>query len=310
MPRVNLADLPLRRTLPFMRVPGPQERAASRVGIVGIPFDCGAHPMRVGARLGPAAIREQSQLLRPFNPPDFDFDPLARLEVADWGDVDVVPGQIEDAFAKIERVIGAVLDSGALPLTMGGDGAGTLPQIRAVHKKFPDLVALHLDSHTDSNPFPETGHDTGTAFTRAAQEGLVDVSHSLHAGIRGTFRMQGSLANSDQLGYETISMRQIETMGVAGLIARIRAKCGGRPVYLCFDMDVFDPSCAPGVCAPSWGGITAREGFAILRGIGGLNVVAIDVNTISPPHDVGGMSALLAANVMLEGILLFSQRPQ
>jgi arginase family enzyme len=73
---------------------------------------------------------------------------------------------------------------------------------------------------------------------------------------------------------------------------------------------VFDPSCAPGVCAPSWGGLSAREGLAILRGIGGLNIVAMDVNTISPPHDVGGMSALLAANVMLEGILLFAQRPQ
>jgi arginase family enzyme len=78
VPRVDLAALPLRRTLPFLRVPGPQERTASRVGIVGIPFDCGAHPLRVGARLGPAAIREQSQLLRPYNPPDFDFVVHAR----------------------------------------------------------------------------------------------------------------------------------------------------------------------------------------------------------------------------------------
>ncbi len=309
MPRIDLSQLPLRRTLPFMRAPGPEQRGDSRVGIVGIPFDCGAHPVRVGARLGPSAIREQSLLLRPFNPPDFDFDPLAKLQVADWGDVDVVPGQIEDAFKKIERVLDAVYASGALPLTMGGDGAGSLPQIRAAHRKFPDLVALHIDSHADSNPFPETGHDTGTCFTRAAQEGLVDVKHSLHAGIRGTFRMAGSLEHSDKLGYETILMRDIEAMGIAGLVKRIRDKCGNRPIYLCFDMDVFDPSCAPGVCAPSWGGLTAREGLALLRGIGGLNIVAIDVNTISPPHDVGGMSALLAANVMLEGILLFAQRP-
>ena len=154
-------------------------------------------------------------MLRPFNPPDFDFDAIAKLQVADWGDVDVVPGQIEDAFQKIERVISAVLATGALPLTMGGDGAGTLPQIRAVHAKFPDLAVLHIDSHTDSNPQPETGHDTGTAFARAAQEGLVDVAHSMHAGIRGTFRMQRSLAHSDALGYETILMRDIEAMGVA-----------------------------------------------------------------------------------------------
>ena len=249
-------------------------------------------------------------MLRPFNPPDFDFDPLAKLQVADWGDVDVVPGQIEDAFAKIERVLDAVYASGALPLTMGGDGAGTLPQIRAAHRKFPELVALHIDSHADSNPFPETGHDTGTAFTRAAQERLVDVAHSMHAGIRGTFRMQGSLEHSDKLGYETILMREIEKIGIDGLVERMRAKCGKRPVYLCFDMDVFDPSCAPGRVRAFLGRPhrprrprnTARHRRAQHRGRGR--------QYDSPPHDVGGMSALLAANVMLEGMLLFAQRPQ
>jgi agmatinase len=304
----DYAALPLRRAASFMRAPPPTERPGSRVGIVGIPFDCGAHPVRVGARLGPTAIREQSALLRPFNPPEFDFDPLERLKVADWGDVDVVPGAIEDAFGKIERVIGAVLETGALPLTMGGDGAVTLPQLRAVHRKFPDLAVLHIDSHTDSNPSPETGHDTGTTFTRAAQERVVDTSHSLHVGAHGTFRMAGILQTADALGYETITMRELDEVGIPRVHERIRARCGTRPVYLCFDMDVFDPSCAPGVCAPSWGGLTAREGFRILRGLAGLNIVAVDVNTISPPHDVGGMSALLAGNVMLEAMLLFVQR--
>jgi agmatinase len=301
--------LPLRRAGAFMRVPGPETRKASRIGIVGIPFDTGAHPIRIGARLGPTAIREQSLLLRPYNPPEFDFDPLAKLEVADWGDVDVTPGQIEDAFAKIERVIGAVFDAGAWPLTMGGDGAVTLPQIRAAAKRHPGLVVLHIDSHTDSNPEPKTGHDTGTTFTRAAEEKLVDTAHSLHAGIRGTFRMPGILATAERLGYEVVRMADIERMGIAGLAAHMHAKAGQRPVYVCWDMDVFDPSCAPGVCAPSWGGFSAREGLALLRALHGLNVVAFDVNTISPPHDVGGMSALLAANVMLEAILLFLQRP-
>ena len=304
----GLAALPLRRTAAFMRAPSPAERTRSQVAIVGIPFDCGAHPVRVGARLGPTAIREQSALLRPCNPPEFDFDPLLRLQVADWGDVDVVPGQIEDAYAKIERVIDAVLASGASPLTMGGDGAVTLPQLRAVHRKFPELAVLHLDSHTDTNPSPETGHDTGTTFTRAAQERVVDVSHSLHVGAHGTFRMAGIMETADRLGYETIPLREVDSIGIPALLERIRARCGTRPLYLCLDMDLFDPSCAPGVCAPSWGGITAREGFAIMRGLGGLNIVAVDVNTISPPHDVAGMSALLAANMMLEGMLLFLQR--
>src|SRR5687768_12423396 len=119
----SFANLPLRRAAPFMRVPGPDQRKRSKVGIVGIPFDYGVHSYRIGSRLGPAAIREQSLLVRPFNPPYFDFDVTEKLEVADWGDVDVVPGRIDDAFLKIEAVLDAVYASGALPITMGGDGA-------------------------------------------------------------------------------------------------------------------------------------------------------------------------------------------
>ena len=57
----------------FHPVPGfmglPPARAAgtgaARACVVGIPFDCGTHPFRVGSRQGPDAIREQSRLLRP-----------------------------------------------------------------------------------------------------------------------------------------------------------------------------------------------------------------------------------------------------
>ena len=75
-------------------------------------------------------------------------------------------------------------------------------------------------------------------------------------------------------------------------------------MYLCFDMDFFDPSCAPGVCTPTFGGASAREGLTLISGLRGLNIVAIDVNTVSPPHDVGGMTAFLAATVMLYGLAL------
>jgi len=305
----DFAKLPLRRTAAFMHAPGPEQRKNSRAAIVGIPFDFGVHAYRIGSRLGPAAIREQSLIVRPFNPPAHDFDVIEKFQVADWGDVDVTSGQIMDAFAKIEAVLDAVYAAGARPVTMGGDGAVTLPQIRAAHRKFGKLAVIHLDSHNDSNPVPATGFDTGTTFVRMVEENLIDVSRSLHAGIRGTFKMPGIWAKSDALGYETVTMPEIEDMGIKRFVAHVRKKCGDLPVYLCLDMDFFDPSCAPGVCAPSWGGALAREGIAIVKGLAGLNIVAMDVNTVSPPHDVGGMSALLAAQMMLEGVLLIYQNP-
>jgi agmatinase len=69
-------------------------------------------------------------------------------------------------------------------------------------------------------------------------------------------------------------------------------------------MDVFDPSCAPGVCTPAWGGFSAREGIEFLRALDGLNIVGADINTVSPPHDVNGMTAFLAATVTYEILLL------
>ena len=77
-------------------------------------------------------------------------------------------------------------------------------------------------------------------------------------------------------------------------------RIGQRPVYLCFDMDIFDPSCAPGVCTPEWGGLSPKEGLGLLRQLAGLNFVAFDVNTVSPPQDVQGATAFLAATVMQE----------
>jgi agmatinase len=74
-------------------------------------------------------------------------------------------------------------------------------------------------------------------------------------------------------------------------------------------MDFFDPSCAPGVCTPTWGGASAREGLDLLQGLAGLEFVAFDVNTVSPPHDVGGMTAFLAGTVIMECLTLACQNP-
>lgn len=92
--------------------------------------------------------------------------------------------------------------------------------------------------------------------------------------------------------------------GYASVLGDVHEILGDKPVYLCFDMDFFDPSCAPGVCTPTFGGATAREGLQLLAGLQGLKLVAIDVNTVSPPHDVGGMTAFLAATVMIQCLAL------
>lgn len=295
----------------FMGVPYSHDLADSRAAILGVPFDCGTHPSRIGARQGPNAIREQSRLVRPYQPPHADFNPLARLNAVDCGNVRVIPSAIEESFARIEEAVGRIVRAGAIPVTMGGDGAVTLPQLRAVHRRYPDLVVLHIDAHTDT--YPGEGdvrqrYNTATTFTRAAEEGVVDARNSIHVGPRGTVHMGGVFEHTRAQGYELIDGAELLRRGYDDVLAHVRRRLAGRPVYLCFDMDFFDPSCAPGVCTPTWGGASAREGLGLLQRLAGLDFVAFDVNTVSPPHDVGGMTAFLAGTVMLECLALACRR--
>ncbi len=285
----------------FMGIPASRDLSNSRAAVLGIPFDCGTHPTRIGSRLGPQAIRQHSGLVRRYEPPFRDYDPLARLGLVDCGNVRVRPSVVAEAFENIEAAVWEIVQSGAVPVTMGGDGAVTLPQLRALHRRHPNLAVLHIDAHTDTYPGEGDGKFTSaTTFTRAAEEGVVDARNSIHLGARGPVALPGMFEYTRNWGYELIPGVELESVGIPATLAHIRQRLAGRPVYLCFDMDVFDPSVAPGVATPTWGGIGAKDGLAILDGLAELDFVAFDVNTVSPPHDSAGMTAFLAGTVILK----------
>ena len=279
----------------FMGVPASAAPVGSRAAVLGLPFDHGSHAVRIGARLGPAAIREQSALLRPYDPvTGQNF--VDALKLVDCGDAAVTPSQVEDSFAAIEAAMTTILEAGTVPVTMGGDGMVSLPQMRALHRRHPDLAVVHIDAHTDA--YPLDGYNTGTTFARAAEESLIDTEASFHIGARGPTMVPGVYEHTRGYGYTMITMAELRTRGFADVADEVTARVGARPVYLCFDMDFIDPAVAPGVCTPEWGGASAAEAFDLLALLADLNWVACDVNTVSPPHDVGGMTAFLAGTVM------------
>ncbi len=291
--------------LTYMGVPHSHDLSYAKAAILGIPFDCGVHPFRVGSRQGPDVIREQSRLMRPYNPELADFNPMERLGLVDCGNVRLTPGRILDAFELIESATAHIVAQGIVPITMGGDGSVSYPQMRAVGKLHHDLSVIHLDAHTDTTPpVPGNEHNAGTQFHHAATERIIDPEASYHIGIRGTTYLPSGFVRTRALGYNIIPLNDLLRRGLGETLRELHEKLDMRPVYLCLDMDVFDPSCAPGVCAPSWGGLSAREGIDFLRGLARLNLVAVDVNTVSPPHDVNGMTSFLAAAMIYETLVL------
>jgi guanidinobutyrase len=271
----------------------PTEKCVAAV--LGIPFDCGTHPDRIGARLGPASIREQSTNLRRYDPRT-NVDVIERLGLVDCGDVRVAASLIDASFDAIESALDGVLSKNVVAVTMGGDGAVTLPQVRALARRKPGLCIVHIDAHTDA--YPIDGYNTATGFRHMAQERLIDVARSFQIGMRGPTMVPGVYEFCRELGYNMITMRELRGTGFDVVAKHIIETIGDRPAYLCWDMDFFDPSCAPGVCTPTWGGAAAHEGLDFLEMLNPLDVRVLDVNTVSPPHDCAGMTAFLAGTVM------------
>jgi len=291
----DLGIPPRMRLGTFLGVPQAAAASEGQIAIMGLPFDCGTHATRIGSRQGPASFRAMSSEVRPFYPALSDTDPRSDNRVVDLGDVDVVASDIGPSLATMEAAVFDVVEAGAVPLCVGGDGTVTLPVLRALGRRYPELVLVHIDAHTDAYPGDDV--NTGTTFTRAALEGVIDANRSFHIGARGTMLVPGAYDYTRSLGFRLISGDDVRRRGPDAIAAEVRDVVGNRPVHLSFDMDYFDPSAAPGVATPTWGGPPVREVFDLLHGLKGLDLVGVDINTLSPPHDVQGMSAMLAAHV-------------
>jgi agmatinase len=288
--------------LTLLGVPLSDRFHEARIVVLGVPFDCGADPTRFGSRMGPNAIRQGSALASVLLV-GADADPRDR--VIDAGNVDLDLTDREAAFRAIEAAMDEILSAGARPLALGGDGAVTLPQLRAVHKAHGRVAVLHFDAHTDAWPpkFPGD-YDNTNQLSYAVSEGLIDPTRSIHVGTRGPIDANHIIDQTRSLGYEVITYDEVRNWGEQRLLERLRHRLADLPVYLCFDMDFFDPSVAPGVATPEPGGASAAEGLALLRGLTGLNIVASDINTMTPIHDTGGVTAALAAAVAVECLAL------
>ena len=292
----------------FLDLPNTLVLDGVKAAVVGVPFDMGVAPVRVGSRLGPNAIREQSEILDLYDPMAPELDLRDTLGLVDCGDVAVWPGEREKSWENIEAAFSGLVEDGVLTVSFGGDGSVSFPQARAFSKRHNGLVLLHFDAHTDAYPPPEQGaHTTGTTFTYAAMQNVFDVERSWHIGARGPVSTPTVFEHTRALGYRLVPDGEMRARGFADVIAEVKSVVGNQPVYLCWDMDFYDPSCAPAVCNPTWAGISAREGFEIIRMLEGLNVVAVDINTVSPPHDADGMTALLAGQTALECLFVLAR---
>jgi agmatinase len=282
----------------FMRLPLAEDARGLDVALLGVPFDGGVS-YRPGPRFGPQEIREHSRLIRPYNPA-LGVNPFEVLRIADVGDVDVNPLNIEDTHARMERALEPIYAAGAIPICVGGDHSISLAALRAAAGTHGPVGMVHIDSHQDMwDTYFGTRYYHGAPFRRALEEGCLDGRRVLQIGIRGPVYGPDDFAFAREHGVRVIRGEEVARQGIEWVKTQVGVVHGG-PVYLSFDIDGVDPAFAPGTGTPEVGGLTSREALELVRALAGLHLVAADLVEVSPPYDHAGVTALLAANVLFE----------
>jgi agmatinase len=291
----------------FMRLPHVTTTEGVDLAIVGIPTD-DAVSFRSGERFGPEAVRAASVLLRPYNPL-LDVDVTRHLSMVDYGDAPTVPGYHDETLARIQRHLEPLHRAGVTPLCIGGDHSMVLAELRAAARTHGPLALVHLDAHADvwDSYYGVARYFHGTVFRRAAEEGLVEPSRSLQAGMRGSLYGIEDLEAPSKLGYEAILWDELQHIAPEEYGARARARVGDSPAFLSFDIDFVDPAFAPGTGTPEVGGPTSGQALAYLRALTGIDFKGFDCVEVAPAYDSGGITAWLAANACHEMISLLAR---
>lgn len=295
----------------FFRTPVGAALAETDIGLIGVPFDGGV-TNRSGTRHGPRAVREQSALLRRINAAT-GVAPFAAARVRDLGDCWLEqPYALEGALAEIAGFYRTVVDAGVVPVSVGGDHSISLPILRAVGAARPvgdaPLGMVHIDAHCDTgDDYMGSRFHHGAPFRRAVEEGLLDPRRVIQIGIRGTTNDPDMWGFSRSSGMRVLPMDEFADRGWHYAAEEAHRIVGSGPAYLTFDIDSLDPSQAPGTGTPEAGGITVLEALRLLRALRGIDFIGGDLVEVSPPFDVGSLTAFNGASILFEILCLVAE---
>lgn len=280
----------------------PAELADVDVAIVGAPTDDLVSD-RPGTRFGPRAIRAASCPPGPHL--EAKVDAFEELRVVDFGDAAVIPADAVTTHEQIELTVGQVVAAGALPVVLGGDHAVTEPSVRAVAARHGPVGLVHFDTHTDTGEEVfgvELSH--GTPMYRLVRDGHVDPARYVQIGLRGYWPGETEFSWQRERGVTSFLMHDVRDLGIREVVERSVAAVGDGPVFLTVDVDVLDPSIAPGTGTPEPGGMTSVDLLWACREVARrLDLVGLDVVEVLPTT-VGSadVTALVADRIVREAL--------
>jgi agmatinase len=263
----------------------------ARIVLFGIPFE-GSVNLRTGADHGPRDLRIASDSIETYSPAlERDLEDLA---IADLGDCELGSGTPREQLTRAREEIRAFWRPGVLPVMLGGDHTATLSVVEVLAPAIPDLRILQLDAHPDlREEFLGERYNYASAMARVmdvvAPERVYQVG--MRSGAREEYRRKAPHV------FPAHAVRPVEA--VRGLVPELAR----HPLYVTIDVDVLDPSEAPGTGAPEPCGITASELVEIVRLLEPCRIVGTDLMEVAQAFDPSGRTGITASWILREAIL-------
>jgi len=277
------------------------EKIDARVAVLGVPFDEGTSN-RPGTRYGPRHIREASDIyaylrggFRGWYDCEADREILPDGSLVDIGDVKVTPTEPQTTFALTTQAVETVLAQGAFPVILGGDHSITFPCLRAFAGRPVDVV--HLDSHTDFlDDMGGARYAHGSPLKRSSE--LEHVGRVVQVGIRGLNNGHAMMENARAYSCTIITAREVLEDGIDRAVERIPPL---GDIYLTLDIDVLDPSVAPGTGTPEFGGLDYPQVRRLIEALPGRGrLVGMDLVEVNGLYDPTGRTAQVAARLIID----------
>ena len=265
--------------------------------VLGVPFDEGTWGWP-GERYGPRAMRESSQeynhdLTEGFYYIDGDRTVLKGKRWVDVGDVPVMPTVPSQTDDKITEMVRKIRSKGAFPIVLGGDHSITFPVLRAFD--IP-VTVIHFDAHLDTWDGAPGNLDHASWVNRAAK--LPHVKKVVQLGQRGLANDREAIGNARKIHTTIVTGEQIHRHGVETALTQVPAS---ENIYITLDVDVMDPTLAPGTGTLEPDGLTFAEIDALLKGVTSKgHLVGMDIVEVNPMRDSSTRTEQTAIRLLID----------
>jgi agmatinase len=259
-----------------------EDGQGAAVTLLGCPLDA-TSSFRGGTKFAPESIRKASWTLETYSP--YLKRDLDEMMFFDAGDLRLRPGDLSYSLECIESAVTEIVGRGKKILILGGEHLVTYPILRAVNERFRDLQIVHFDAHCDlRDEYEGQKLSHATVMKRVKELGRLEV---FHVGIRSGTRQE----------FEEL----LPVDSPASLEARLNRNI---PIYVSFDMDVFDPSLVAGVTTPEPGGLMFHQVMEYFLVFKEMNIIGADIVELAPDYDTTLVSSISASKVAREMLML------